>query len=149
MRFRSGADVFLALDETNITVEAGDFVALVGPSGCGKSTILRLVAGLLRPSEGAVFVAGREAGAERVGVGMAFQNPTMLPWLTIRQNVMLPLKIVEPFRSSYRAQKNAGLPRSRRRAARQSRARWPRRPASLGIVGRHAATGQSLPRADP
>jgi NitT/TauT family transport system ATP-binding protein len=109
VRFRSGADVFLALDQTNITVEAGDFVALVGPSGCGKSTILRLVAGLLRPSEGAVFVAGREAGAERVGVGMAFQNPTMLPWLTIRQNVMLPLKIVEPFRSAYRAQKHTGF----------------------------------------
>jgi NitT/TauT family transport system ATP-binding protein len=87
-------------------VNSGDFVALVGPSGCGKSTILKLVAGLLRPSEGAVFVAGREVGAERIGVGMAFQNATLLPWLTIRQNVMLPLKIVEPFASSYRAQKD-------------------------------------------
>ena len=105
VRFGAGPGSFLALDRTSLTVGEGDFVALVGPSGCGKSTILKLVAGLLRPSGGDVSVAGRRAG-ERAGVGMAFQNPTMLPWLTIRQNVMLPLKIVEPFRSSYRAQKH-------------------------------------------
>jgi len=106
VRFRPGPDSILALDRTSFKVGTGDFVALVGPSGCGKSTILKLVAGLLRPSEGAVLVAGREVGAARVGVGMAFQNPTLLPWLSIRQNVMLPLKIVEPFRSNYRAQKD-------------------------------------------
>ena len=82
---------------------------MLGPSGCGESTILKLAAGLLRASEGEVFVAGRQVGAARVGFGIAFQNPTMLPWLTIRQNVMLPLKIVEPFRSSYRAQKNGAF----------------------------------------
>jgi NitT/TauT family transport system ATP-binding protein len=109
VRFQSGPDSLIALDRTNLCMDAGDFVALVGPSGCGKSTILKLVAGLLKASEGVVFVAGREIGAERVGVGMAFQNPTMLPWLNIRQNIMLPLKIVEPFRSSYRAQKNSGF----------------------------------------
>ncbi len=97
VRFRAGEKSFLALDRTSVSADAGDFIALVGPSGCGKSTILKLVAGLLAPSEGVVFVGGREIGAERIGVGMAFQNPTMLPWLTIRQNVMLPLKIVEPF----------------------------------------------------
>ena len=106
VRFGAGDRSFLALDSTSLTVNQGDFVALVGPSGCGKSTILKLTAGLLRPSQGEVFVAGREVGAERVGVGMAFQNPTMLPWLTIRQNVMLPLKIVEPYRSSFRAKKD-------------------------------------------
>jgi len=109
VRFGAGDNSFLALDRTSLMVNEGDFVALVGPSGCGKSTILKLAAGLLRPSEGEVFVAGRQVGAERVGVGMAFQNPTMLPWLTVRQNVMLPLKIVEPFRSSYRAQKNGAF----------------------------------------
>jgi NitT/TauT family transport system ATP-binding protein len=106
VQFQGAARSLVALDRTSITIGAGDFVALVGPSGCGKSTILKLVAGLLPPTEGVVFVAGREVGAARVGVGMAFQNPTLLPWLSIRQNVMLPLKIVEPFRSSYRAQKN-------------------------------------------
>ena len=80
-----------ALDETDLTIDKGDFVALVGPSGCGKSTILKLVTGLLSATSGYVFVAGREVGAEPVRVGMAFQNPTLLPWLKLRDNVMLPL----------------------------------------------------------
>jgi NitT/TauT family transport system ATP-binding protein len=109
VRFGTDAHAVHALDDISMTVGTGDFVAFVGPSGCGKSTLLKLVAGLLRPSNGAVFVAGQKATAARVGVGMAFQNPTMLPWLTVHQNVMLPLKIVEPFRSSYRAEKNRGF----------------------------------------
>ncbi len=94
-----------ALGMTNLRLEQGDFVALVGPSGCGKSTILKLVTGLLTASTGYVYVAGREVGAEPVRVGMAFQNPTMLPWLTVRDNVMMPLKIVPPFREQYRAKR--------------------------------------------
>ena len=95
-----------ALDETNLRIGQGDFIALVGPSGCGKSTILKLVGGLIRASSGYVYVAGRELGAEPIRIGMAFQNPTMLPWLTIRDNVMLPLKIVPPFRQEYRAKRH-------------------------------------------
>jgi NitT/TauT family transport system ATP-binding protein len=94
-----------ALGLTNLRLKQGDFVALVGPSGCGKSTILKLVTGLLDASSGYVYVAGREVGAEPVRVGMAFQNPTMLPWLTVRDNVMLPLKIVPPFREQYRTKR--------------------------------------------
>jgi NitT/TauT family transport system ATP-binding protein len=91
-----------ALAPTSLRMGKGDFVALVGPSGCGKSTILKLVSGLIRSSSGHVFVAGREVGAEAMRVGMAFQNATLLPWLRIRDNVMLPLKIVPPFRGQYR-----------------------------------------------
>ena len=94
-----------ALESTDLRIEKGDFIALVGPSGCGKSTILKLVTGLISASSGAVLVGGREVGAERVRVGMAFQNPTLLPWLTLRDNVMLPLKIVAPFRQDYRAKR--------------------------------------------
>jgi NitT/TauT family transport system ATP-binding protein len=94
-----------ALGLTNLRLAQGDFVALVGPSGCGKSTILKLVTGLLTATTGYVYVAGREVGAEPVRVGMAFQNPTMLPWLTVRDNVMLPLKIVPPFRANYAAKR--------------------------------------------
>ncbi len=97
-----GKKMTQALAPTHLKVEQGEFVALVGPSGCGKSTILKLVSDLLAPSSGHVYVGGREVGAKRVGVGMAFQNPTMLPWLSVRDNVMLPLKIVPPFRSRYR-----------------------------------------------
>jgi NitT/TauT family transport system ATP-binding protein len=103
----------VALESTDLSIDQGDFVALVGPSGCGKSTILKLVAGLLRPSAGAVVVGGREVGAagqrdafaSGIRLGLAFQNPTMLPWLSIRENVMIPLKIVEPFRQDYARKK--------------------------------------------
>ncbi len=98
-----GEKAVQALAPTSLRIGEGDFVALVGPSGCGKSTILKMVGELLKPSTGHVFVAGREIGATPIRIGMAYQNPTLLPWLTIRDNVMLPLKIVPPFRQQYRA----------------------------------------------
>ncbi|WP_279480106.1 ABC transporter ATP-binding protein [Aureimonas sp. SK2] len=105
LAYGRGEGAVQALSSTDLKVFAGDFVALVGPSGCGKSTILKLVAGLIRATSGYVFVGGREVGAEDVRIGMAFQNPTLLPWLTIRDNVMLPLKIVPGFRESWRAKR--------------------------------------------
>jgi NitT/TauT family transport system ATP-binding protein len=103
LTYGRGDKQIVALGVTDLRIEQGDFVALVGPSGCGKSTILKLVTGLLNASSGYVYVAGREIGAEQVRLGMAFQNPTMLPWLTVRDNVMMPLKIVPPFRQQYRS----------------------------------------------
>ena len=102
---RYGTNGTLALSSTDLRIHAGEFVALVGPSGCGKSTILKLVAGLLQPSSGGLIVAGRESPAGSVRIGLAFQNPTMMPWLNIRDNVMMPLKIVEPFRQHYAKKK--------------------------------------------
>jgi len=90
-----------ALAETSLRVAHGEFVALVGPSGCGKSTILKLVAGTLSATEGNVFVAGREVDDQSARIGMAFQNPTLLPWLNIRDNIMMPLKIVPPFKQEF------------------------------------------------
>ena len=98
--FGTAKNAVTALTETSLRIEHGEFVALVGPSGCGKSTILKLVAGTLNATQGHVFVAGREVGANEVRIGMAFQNPTLLPWLNIRDNVMLPLKIVPPFKET-------------------------------------------------
>jgi NitT/TauT family transport system ATP-binding protein len=100
--FGRGERAVPALSTTTLRVADGEFVALVGPSGCGKSTILRLVAGLVQPSTGVVILGGREVAAKALRIGMAFQNPTMLPWMTIEQNIMLPLKIVEPYRSQFR-----------------------------------------------
>lgn len=100
--FGTGDKAVTALSPTTLKLDTGDFVALVGPSGCGKSTILRLVSNLITPSAGVVLVGGREASAKQLRIGMAFQNPTMLPWLTIEQNVMMPLKIVPPFKHSFR-----------------------------------------------
>ncbi|MGA8613063.1 MAG: ABC transporter ATP-binding protein [Xanthobacteraceae bacterium] len=107
LNYGRGQKQVKALGLTNLRIPQGDFVALVGPSGCGKSTILKLVTGLITASSGYVYVAGREVGAEVVRVGMAFQNPTMLPWLTVRDNIMLPLKIVPPFREQYRRKRKS------------------------------------------
>ena len=107
LTYGQGERAVHALDQTDLAIDKGDFIALVGPSGCGKSTILKLVTGLIRATSGYVFVAGREVGAEPIRVGMAFQNPTLLPWLKLRENVMLPLKIVPPFRQNYRAKRKS------------------------------------------
>lgn len=104
--FGQGPKQVAALQATGLKIADGEFVALVGPSGCGKSTILKLAAGLLQPTTGVVLVGGREVAAKALRIGMAFQNPTLLPWLTIEKNVMLPLKIVEPFRSEFSQKRN-------------------------------------------
>lgn len=82
------------LDGLELAVPEGGFVAVVGPSGCGKSTLTRLVAGLMKPDEGEVWLHGERVKGPRSTVGMAFQNPVLLEWRTILQNVMLPLEIV-------------------------------------------------------
>lgn len=104
--YGSGETATVALSETTLDIPTGDFVALVGPSGCGKSTLLRIAGDLMRPTVGHVFMRGREVGAVPVRMGMAYQSASMLPWLTIRNNVMLPLKIVQPYRAEFRNKRN-------------------------------------------
>lgn len=82
------------LKNLNISVPKGDFCAVVGPSGCGKSTLTRLIAGLMKPDEGEVWLHGERVTSPRSTVGMAFQNPVLLEWRTILDNVLLPLEIV-------------------------------------------------------
>lgn len=86
-----------------ITVPEGGFAAVVGPSGCGKSTLTRLIAGLMKPDQGEVWLHGELVKGPKSTVGMAFQNPVLLEWRTILQNVMLPLEIV-PTKLSKREQ---------------------------------------------
>ena len=82
------------LNDLNVSVPEGGFVAVVGPSGCGKSTLTRLVAGLMKPDTGEVWLHGEQVKSPRSTVGMAFQNPVLLEWRSILKNVMLPLEIV-------------------------------------------------------
>ncbi|HEU4660930.1 MAG TPA: ABC transporter ATP-binding protein [Pseudolabrys sp.] len=89
----------LALANANLTIGENEFIAVVGPSGCGKSTLLKLISGLVRPTRGIVRVGGQDVKKPLKSVGMAFQNSTLLPWRNVRDNVLLPLEIVEPYRS--------------------------------------------------
>ncbi|MEO3470514.1 ABC transporter ATP-binding protein [Roseomonas sp. CAU 1739] len=104
MRY-GGVEGTLALRDASLDVGDGEFVAVVGPSGCGKSTLMRLVTGLWPPTEGTVIVDGREVDGPLSMAGMAFQNPTLLPWRNIIDNVMLPLEVVQPHRRQLRAQR--------------------------------------------
>jgi NitT/TauT family transport system ATP-binding protein len=81
-----------AVAPTSFAVKAGEFVSLLGPSGCGKSTLLMMVAGLDRPSEGTVAVAGQPMVAPRAQNGIMFQDPTLLPWKSALENVLFPYR---------------------------------------------------------
>jgi NitT/TauT family transport system ATP-binding protein len=107
LRYGEDATGTLALHGTTLHVGDGEFVAVVGPSGCGKSTLMKVVTGLWPASAGAVLVSGREVTAPLSIAGMAFQNPTLLPWRTTLANVMLPLEIVRPHCSRLRRERAA------------------------------------------
>jgi NitT/TauT family transport system ATP-binding protein len=83
------------LDNLNIAIPENTFCAVVGPSGCGKSTLTRLVSGLMKPTEGQVWLHSQLVTSPRPTVGMAFQNPVLLEWRTILDNVLLPMEIVK------------------------------------------------------
>ncbi|MBW8320441.1 MAG: ABC transporter ATP-binding protein [Arenimonas sp.] len=104
MRY-GGPSGTLAVSGLTLRVDKGEFAAVVGPSGCGKSTLMKLVTGLHIPQAGDVIVAGRQVTEPVSIVGMAFQNPTMLPWRTTLENILLPLEIVERHRHRLRAHK--------------------------------------------
>ena len=80
---------FRALSDVNLKVEKGEFLSIIGHSGCGKSTILNIVAGLLRATEGVVLMEGREVCAPGPERAVVFQNHSLLPWLTVYENVRL------------------------------------------------------------
>ncbi|CAN5908105.1 ABC transporter ATP-binding protein [soil metagenome] len=94
-----------AIEDISLKVGRGEFIAIVGPSGCGKSTFMKLATGLKMPSQGHVLIDGREVSGPLKITGMAFQSSSLLPWRTTLGNVLLPLEIVEPHRSQFRAQR--------------------------------------------
>ncbi len=92
--YRTETGVLPVLNSLTIHCAPGSFTSVVGPSGCGKSTLTRLIAGLMIPDEGEVRLHGERVTGPRNTVGMAFQNPVLLEWRTILNNVLLPLEIV-------------------------------------------------------
>ena len=102
LTYRLGKETTLALADATFGIEKGEFIAVVGPSGCGKSTIMKLVTGLMPATTGEVHVAGQRVRTPIKGVGMAFQNPTLMPWRTTLDNVLLPMEVVEPHKRRFR-----------------------------------------------
>jgi NitT/TauT family transport system ATP-binding protein len=80
------------LKDINLQIKEGEFVSLLGPSGCGKSTLLSIVAGLLNPSEGSIFLDEKKITKPGKDRGMVFQQAALFPWLNVEENVMFPLR---------------------------------------------------------
>ena len=94
-----------AVEDISLQVTEGEFIAIVGPSGCGKSTFMKLTTGLKRPSKGTIHIGGEPVTGPLKISGMSFQAPSLLPWRTTLDNVLLPLEIVEPYRSTFKARR--------------------------------------------
>ncbi len=92
-RFRREKTETHALENIDLTIGNGEFLAIVGPSGCGKSTLLRLVAGLIAPSTGRIAVNGSVVTAPQTALGIVFQSPVLLEWRTVLDNVLLQLEL--------------------------------------------------------
>lgn len=94
MRFDTKGQSFHALEDVSLQIAEGEFVSLIGHSGCGKSTLLNLVAGLLTPTRGAALYKGREIAGPGPERAVVFQNHSLLPWLTVFDNVYLAVERV-------------------------------------------------------
>jgi len=105
--YKTKAGPLPVLDNLSLKIPENSFCAVVGPSGCGKSTLTRLVSGLMKPNEGQVWLHNKLVTSPRPTVGMAFQNPVLLEWRTILQNVLLPLEIVKSPMSKAQATERA------------------------------------------
>jgi len=94
-----------AVEAIDLQVRQGEFIAIVGPSGCGKSTFMKLATGLKMPSKGRIMIDGAPVSGPLKISGMSFQAPSLLPWRTTVDNVLLPLEIVEPYRRNFKAKR--------------------------------------------
>lgn len=93
--YGSGPNAITAVEQVNLDIREGEFLAVLGPSGCGKSSLLKVLSGLLKPASGAVDIAGAPVSGPRADVGIVFQAPTLLPWKTVIENVCLPGRILK------------------------------------------------------
>ncbi len=112
IRFERVSKVYRSLDEQavealrdiNFEIADREFVTIVGPSGCGKSTLLKMIVGLLQPSSGSIFFDGSRVEGPRVDVGMVFQEPVLLIWRDVKDNVLFPIEILRRREKDYEAE---------------------------------------------
>ncbi|TVP68326.1 MAG: ABC transporter ATP-binding protein [Leptolyngbya sp. LCM1.Bin17] len=102
LTYQSKGASLTVIDHISFKVAQGEFVSLVGPSGCGKTTLLRMVSGLNPAEEGGVYFRGQPIKGPLKNIGIAFQNPVLLPWRNTINNVLLPLEVVQPHKRKFR-----------------------------------------------
>jgi NitT/TauT family transport system ATP-binding protein len=88
--------------DVSLNVAAREFVSILGPSGCGKSTLLMMIAGLIERTEGQILIDGEPVTGPRREVGIVFQQPVLLPWRTVLDNVLLPIELMKLPRAKFR-----------------------------------------------
>jgi NitT/TauT family transport system ATP-binding protein len=94
-------DEIRALDRVSLSLADGEFVSVVGPSGCGKSTMLKIIAGIEHKTSGSIAYRGKSDQRPQNGMGVVFQTPVLLPWLTILENVLLPIRVLRlPYKAA-------------------------------------------------
>ena len=87
MKFAAKSGPVVALDNLDIEIQPGEFLALLGPSGCGKSTLLNLIAGILKPTSGSVTIDDKPVQGPNPGCGIVFQHHSLFPWMSVMENV--------------------------------------------------------------
>jgi len=102
-RFATQAkDSVLALDTVSLDIERNQFVTLVGPSGCGKSTLIKIISGIINPTEGKVLFNGQELTKPSRQIGLVFQRPILLPWRSVLDNILFPIEMLGWSLAEYR-----------------------------------------------
>ncbi|NJK63625.1 MAG: ABC transporter ATP-binding protein [Synechococcaceae cyanobacterium SM2_3_1] len=104
LQFESDGYPIEIIRDATFSLRRAEFVSIVGPSGCGKTSLLRMVSGLHTEHGGEIRFQGQPITGPLRSVGIAFQNPVLLPWRTTLQNVLLPLEVVEPFKRTFKQQ---------------------------------------------
>lgn len=97
-----GRNAVEAVDKLDLDIRHNEFVSLLGPSGCGKSTLLLMIAGLVEPSGGTISIQGRKVVGPQRTTGIVFQDPVLLPWRTVLDNILLPIELMGEKVESYR-----------------------------------------------
>jgi NitT/TauT family transport system ATP-binding protein len=93
-RTKSGDEVH-ALNRVSVNLADGEFVSVLGPSGCGKTTLLKILAGIVPPSDGTLLLRDAPITGPQAGMGVVFQSSVLLPWWTVLENVLLPIRVLK------------------------------------------------------
>lgn len=103
LQYKMAGQLTTVIDDVSLRINPGEFISIVGPSGCGKTSLLKMVSGLYPVQQGKVCLRGKPITKPLKNVGMAFQNPVLLPWRNTLKNVLLPLEIVQPYKREIKA----------------------------------------------